>query len=69
MPSQHFPNQVAVPEFKQLVLYTGNVMRTSTAASKYWNKKSNAEVKSNYLMCNYKQQVEGSLLILIPPLF
>lgn len=46
MPSQHFPDQTIVPEFKQLVLYTGNVMLTSTTATagKHWNKKSNTEV-------------------------
>lgn len=44
MPSQHFPEQVTVPEFKQLVLYTGNVMRTPPASPKQWNKKSNTEV-------------------------
>jgi hypothetical protein len=45
MPSQSFPDPTIVPEFKQLVLYTGNVMRTATTAAKFWNKKSNAEVK------------------------
>ncbi|CAO3635489.1 unnamed protein product [Mucor hiemalis] len=44
MPSQHFPEQVSVPNFKQLVLYTGNVMRTAPASPKHWNKKSNAEL-------------------------
>lgn len=46
MPSQHFPDQTIVPDFKQLVLYTGNVMLTSTTATagKHWNKKSNTEV-------------------------
>lgn len=46
MPSQHFPDQAVVPDFKQLVLYTGNVMLTSTTATagKHWNKKSNTEL-------------------------
>ncbi|CEP08514.1 hypothetical protein [Parasitella parasitica] len=46
MPSQHFPDQIIVPSFKQLVLYTGNVMLTSTTATagKHWNKKSNTEL-------------------------
>jgi hypothetical protein len=44
MPSQLFPQQVTVPEFRQLVLYTGNVMRTAPASPKQWNKKSNTEV-------------------------
>lgn len=44
MPSQDYPMQISVPEFKQLVLYTGNVMRTSITPGKHWNKKSNAEV-------------------------
>lgn len=47
MPSQQFSKKLFVPEFKQLVLYTGNVMRTTTTAgSSCWNKKSNGEVKS-----------------------
>ncbi|KAI7908293.1 uncharacterized protein BX663DRAFT_482488 [Cokeromyces recurvatus] len=44
MPTQHFPNQIAIPAFKQLVLYTGNVMLTTTTANKYWNCKSNTEL-------------------------
>ncbi|KAI8967182.1 hypothetical protein BDF20DRAFT_902240 [Mycotypha africana] len=44
MPSQHLPHQLAIPDFKQLVLYTGNVMLTTTTAGKDWNKKSNAEL-------------------------
>ncbi|KAG2198780.1 hypothetical protein INT47_010566 [Mucor saturninus] len=45
MPSQHSPKTFSVPEFKQLVLYTGNVMRTTTTVgNSFWNKKSNAEL-------------------------
>ncbi|GAA5795302.1 hypothetical protein EDC94DRAFT_693032 [Helicostylum pulchrum] len=44
MPSQDYPKQVSVPEFKQLVLYTGNVMRNSIASGNHWNTKSNAEL-------------------------
>lgn len=45
MPSQLLPSQVAIPKFREIVLYTGNVMLTTKTASKFWNKKSNAEVK------------------------
>lgn len=48
MPSQLLPNQVAIPKFREIVLYTGNVMLTTTTASKFWNKKSNTEVNKRY---------------------
>ncbi|KAI9470597.1 MAG: glutamate-cysteine ligase regulatory subunit [Benjaminiella poitrasii] len=44
MPTQLFTNQIAIPTFRQLVLYTGNVMLTATTANKYWNRKSNTEL-------------------------
>lgn len=47
MPSQLLPSQVAIPKFREIVLYTGNVMLTTTTASKFWNKKSNTEVNNH----------------------
>ncbi|OBZ90346.1 Glutamate--cysteine ligase regulatory subunit [Choanephora cucurbitarum] len=44
MPSPHFTNQISMPDFEQLVLYTGNVMRTTTTANNAWNQKSNTEL-------------------------
>ncbi|KAI8083950.1 uncharacterized protein B0P05DRAFT_585724 [Gilbertella persicaria] len=44
MPSSHSPSQIAIPDFDQLVLYTGNVMRTAINPNACWNKKSNTEL-------------------------
>ncbi|KAI8373252.1 hypothetical protein BD560DRAFT_394425 [Blakeslea trispora] len=44
MPSPHFTNQISMPGFEQIVLFTGNVMRTTTTANNAWNQKSNTEL-------------------------
>ncbi|KAI8327794.1 hypothetical protein BC941DRAFT_446330 [Chlamydoabsidia padenii] len=47
MPAQQVPLYLGLPEFKQLILYTGNVMRTSIASrTKLQKKTSNTELIS-----------------------
>ncbi|CEG74584.1 hypothetical protein RMATCC62417_09769 [Rhizopus microsporus] len=44
MPTQLLPNQINIPKFKHLIIYTGNIMRTTTCALKSWNIKSSSEL-------------------------
>ncbi|KAL0085757.1 hypothetical protein J3Q64DRAFT_1834358 [Phycomyces blakesleeanus] len=45
MPAQQVPHKLSLPDLQQLVLYTGNLMRTSLASrTKELNKQPNAEL-------------------------
>jgi hypothetical protein len=48
MPAQHIANQIGIPDFKQVVIYTGNVMRSVAGRDKPWNKKTNTEVMMGF---------------------